>query len=1001
LTPAPAGGPPLARPAMLPAGARRWAEGLALPQVTPMTAAIGLFGALGLVQLWGWIYRHSYYIRGWEMDTLPGLVSAGQGANFSAGLTRVLPLALKALISAPLFLIALAILVGLVALPVLLLWLFGERVLADIVRPRARPIVVGGLFVAYTVLFLLFIIPGGLDLARWVTAQGLPGDRGLRMIGQLFGVGGILVKGGLLLSLVACGLLLWTAWRWLSWRISFYEVPLAWRLRYPALNSAAAYARTARAFARNAPLSGEERRRGLGALAGLFLLLTTLLAGAGRVQAYHDMCDGGDLPRLQLYHGEAPPNVINATLCQRMVVETVDAYWVYFPGQTTERIPGQLDSRKPNLKRIDKTDDLTAFRASGETNDCPSCGDGPNGDELFVVYPNEQRAAGTIYEHAGNLVTLDLEPGPGVIDSIRVDETTVITLDGSPATAEALEAGLQLVAFGALDPGQPNLIAAREVNVLSPQMPAPGEVLPGGDAQLRAIDSGSLLFEGQGWTSGHELVLRLVPPNAESPDAPITSDTPGTNLTRVVVDGQGGFAAPWPVDPQVPTGAGYKLAIIDELSGQVQVIDWLQQPLPTATPLPTVPTPAPTLELTPTPEGEAAGEPGEGTATAEPTEAPESEATNTPLPTPGNLPPAVSPPFQDCDPDEYEPDNARGQQTVLYPTVSGDLDTQTHNFCPKGDIDLYMFQVKAGRHYRVRTLNLAPGVDTVMAVGDLSPGTGCQPWHPSFGCWSDDRNANSLDSEIIFEAVANDLVIVTVDNRGLRNGSEASYDIGVEQYEPGAEATGTVTATPTGTATRLPLRDIYDNFASNNTCRTASEDALSPCGTLKATLGSASDEDYYITVELQPYTAADGSPGVYEFELQPPDGLDYDMDVGVSTGTGSRRICNRSLFTGQRDGDRSETFQVQINEPTFFYVRVYPRPGSSDYDPGAYYFLTLCQAPGKEPGPSATPTATPPPSATPRPPMAPTYTPVPVPSETPTAPARALPPSDTPTPGTP
>ncbi len=964
--PSPLSLPGIGRPA--------WLDGISLPRVTPASVAIALLSVLGLLHVWGWLYRRSYYIAGWELDNVPGLVGFGQGENLIGGLTRILPLTIKALLGAPLLLLALAMLLGLVALPVLLLWLFGERVLADIARPQLRPVVVGGLFVAYTVIFMVFIIDGALDLAAWVRDNGMPGDQGLRSIAELFGSGGLLTKAGILVALALFGLPLWALWRWISHKVTHSELPLQWRMRYPALNSAAAYASESRIFRRNEPLSEEEIRRGLYGLLALILLLATLLTGTGRVQAFADMCDGGDLPRAQLFRGEPPPNVINATLCQRLLVETDDAYYVFFPSQTQARVEGQRARPEPNLRAIDKDDELTLRLATGETMDCNDCGAGPSGNEVFVVHPDERRVEGPLDALAGNLILLDLQAGPDVIDNIRIDDSTILTVEGEPVSnLDDLAAGLHVVAFGRLDPAQPNSILAREVNFLAPGA-AGDEDLPPGEIQVELGDPWNPVFEGQGWQPDSRLEVRLV----QTPeDGSFDADTPGNLLTEVTTGPDGSFSAPIALDPNVPTGPGYRILIVDPITGQTQVGPWLSQPAPTRTPVPTVPSPAPTREPTPTPED---GDPGEATetATAEPTEDPQAEATNTALPTPNNLPPSNIPGFEDCDQDAYEPNNRRGQQTVLYPTLSGDLEVQSHNFCPKGDIDLFMFQAKAGRHYRVRTLNLAPGVDTVMAVGDLSSGTGCQPWHPTFGCWSDDRNATSLDSEIIFEAIANDLVIVTVDNRGLRSGSEASYDIGVEQYEPGREVvTGTATLTPTPTRTRLPERDIYDNFASNNTCRTASEAAIETCSTLRATIGSSSDEDYYTTGLL--------APGRYNFVLRPPDDVDYDMDIGIYDTSNRTPVCLRPSVDHQ-DGDRTETVPIEVMQPSVYYVRIYIRPGSREFTPYDFYSLTLeCVF-----VPTAEPTATTAPSVTP---ITPTLTP----TTTPTPPGSGLPATDTPT----
>ena len=103
------------------------------------------------------------------------------------------------------------------------------------------------------------------------------------------------------------------------------------------------------------------------------------------------------------------------------------------------------------------------------------------------------------------------------------------------------------------------------------------------------------------------------------------------------------------------------------------------------------------------------------------------------------------------------------------------------------------FQVKKDRWYRVFTSDLAPGVDTVMAVGDLGSDARCEP----AGCWNDDRAALTYESEIVFQAVRDGRAIVTVDNRGTAFGDDATYSIGVVEFEPGPTATpGSVTCQP-------------------------------------------------------------------------------------------------------------------------------------------------------------------------------------------------------------
>ena len=81
------------------------ADGLVMPQITPATVAALALGVLALLFAWGWLFLRSYYRGGFGLEA-EGIVSLGDAANLTAGLVHVLPLALKALITAPLFLLA-------------------------------------------------------------------------------------------------------------------------------------------------------------------------------------------------------------------------------------------------------------------------------------------------------------------------------------------------------------------------------------------------------------------------------------------------------------------------------------------------------------------------------------------------------------------------------------------------------------------------------------------------------------------------------------------------------------------------------------------------------------------------------------------------------------------------------------------------------------------------------------------------------------------------------
>lgn len=938
------GGVALARPSWVP-------EGITLPRVTALGVVAVLLGTLALLQVWGWLYRRAYYIDAFKLEGA-GIVTFAQIANLWSGLLDVVLLTLKALLTAPLVLIALALLVALLLAPVVLLWFFGERVLADIIRPQMRPVVIGGLFVAYTVLFLLFIIPGFAQIWRWVTVNGLPGDEGLQTIFTLFQIGGWITRIGLILTLALCAVPLWVAWRWFCHWLSTYELPLEWRLRYPALNSAVTNARSARLFERNAPLTDLERRRALFSAAAIVLLLATLLTGAGAVQAYGDMCDGGDLQRLQLYFGEPPPNVQTGKLCQRLVAETDESYYVFFPSQTEETVPGDIASRVPNLSEVTKNDDIQPLMVSGSSDYCPTCGGNPNGEEVVVVYPNEQQARGRVTSISGNLALLDVPADQ--IGTVRVSEATVVTVNGAPATAASIVPGVIIIAFGLVAPDDPRVLDARQVNVL-PAGADGATPAPPAEFDVNMTDPRNLIFNGSQWVPASNVEVRLI---RLTPGQTPSADTPGVPLTTITVGPDGTFSSPQAYREGMPTGPDYATLAVDPTSGQVAQGPWLSLPPPTLTPVPTIPL-QPTSEVTLTPEG--------GTGDATPTPTGESaEPTNTAFPTkplPGGAGGSA-----DCEKDPFEYDNTRPFQKEIYVSIT-EPDPQEHNFCPRGDIDLIFFQVKQGKWYKVTTSDLANGVDTVMAVGDLPNSTPCFP----AGCWNDDAGALTLASEITFQAVSDATALITVDNRGTNYSTEATYKLSVVNFQP--EPTPTITSVPTATATptrtptatRLPERDPYE---ANDTCRTATESPLlAPGVTYYATL-TQTDEDWFVTITLQ--------PGQYVLKMVPPDGQDYDMDLRLNDNTASTRRCPFYLSDYQ-DGDGYEEINWTVPVPTSYIVKVYPRPGSRAGDPSAFYSLSLnFYGP---PPPTLTSTFTP--TSTPTP-MTPTATP-PLPTATPPA----------------
>lgn len=985
-------------PAMLPGlggqGAGAWSRGiarggavagrLAIPQVSVRSIVLGLLGVLLALQVWGWRFRSSYLLDGFQLrgqlplDRERALVGLGQAANLGAGFTEVLPFVLKLALGLPFALLGLLGVLALIALPLLLLWRLGERALGDLLRPRWRPVVVLGLFVSYTALFVLVLFPAGLELSRWAMARGLPGTGALGLLRGLLVGGPLWQRLGLLAALAGTAWPLSLLLRHLAQGLRTWEPPLAWRLRYPLLNSASSQWRRAGFLARARPVEAAERRRGLQVSAGLALVLVTLLAGAGRVQAEADACDGGDLPRILLYVGDREPE--QGPVCQRLLAETEEHYYTFFPSQTSQG-EGANAVHLANVREIAKERQLTMIPLAADDPRCPTCLEGSDGSEVAVVDPDEQTAQGPIAAVAGRVVTLDVPPGEGVFDSIVVSDGTEVTVDGRPASIEDLQPGKRVVAFGRADPASPTKLNARQLSVVvarGQDVPEPGTV------EVDLSNPRTPIFMGSGWPEGGRLEVRLVNQAQLADEGKKGFDARGLGhlLSTVQVPPGGSFSSPYILPSEVPTGPDQRILVIDPATGSYQKSStWLQEPLPPPSATPTERPVAPTYEATVTPTGEGAG-------AETPSPSPAAEASNTPLPTPLNAPPgsAGSGAGADCD-DAFEPDNRRGQEREVYASLGGDGKAETRKSCYKGDIDLVAFEVKGGRWYKVSTTELAPGVDTLIAVGDLPEGSTCLSVHPDFGCWNDDKDGNALESEIFFRAGGNGRVLVTVDNRGTRFGAEASYGLAVAQtvLEPSATPSAAPTLTPAPTRTRLPRRDDYDNAAANNSCRYATVlKWASPWeDDLLATIASASDQDWY-QIELTPFNTSSG-PGYYRIEMTPPDDRDYDMDVGPFGGTG---VCSNENWVKHRDGDRRESVDIRADSKKTLWIQVYGRPGANEFDPYEYYSVSIRYAPGSTPvgggsgGSQTPPTATQPPPPTSVPPQA---------SVTPTPPGRSVP----------
>jgi hypothetical protein len=157
--------------------------------------------------------------------------------------------------------------------------------------------------------------------------------------------------------------------------------------------------------------------------------------------------------------------------------------------------------------------------------------------------------------------------------------------------------------------------------------------------------------------------------------------------------------------------------------------------------------------------------------------------------------------------DEYEPDDSEAKGIYAG-------QPQVHSFWPVSDVDAVRFLAKAGRHYRVFTTDLAPGVDTFLTVRVED-----QTYT------NDDVALRTLRSEVTFRAPADrDVqVVVEVTNRG-DYGPSMTYKVAFEEIVPTPTPVtptqvpaATATRTPTPTPTCTPTPDLRDAFEPDDT----------------------------------------------------------------------------------------------------------------------------------------------------------------------------------------
>lgn len=302
---------------------------------------------------------------------------------------------------------------------------------------------------------------------------------------------------------------------------------------------------------------------------------------------------------------------------------------------------------------------------------------------------------------------------------------------------------------------------------------------------------------GQGWPAFAQVTISLVPQGVAGPEARGVAAAPfragdqqqaagePVRLGTVTASADGTFTADFVWTPGMPLGDG--IVVLVEVEGtqyRAAVPFVLQPPQPSLTPTFIVVTSSPTLAvptMTPFPTNTFGPTDTPGpTSTPAPTDTP--APTNTPLPT-------ATPEGRD----QYEPDNFAEQASHI---ALGE--TQSHTFFPAGDIDKIRFRVKRGRSYRVRTSNLALGVDTkiILAVDAIM----CRPET----CESDDAQPGiSLASEVEFVSAIDGIAFATIINLD-QYGPDKTYQVTVEEFSP--TLTPTLTPTPTPSSTPTPSR---------------------------------------------------------------------------------------------------------------------------------------------------------------------------------------------------
>jgi hypothetical protein len=125
---------------------------------------------------------------------------------------------------------------------------------------------------------------------------------------------------------------------------------------------------------------------------------------------------------------------------------------------------------------------------------------------------------------------------------------------------------------------------------------------------------------------------------------------------------------------------------------------------------------------------------------------------------------------QQCDPDDYEEDDACTDAV----DIPNDGTHQIHNLCPVGDVDWVKFQATAGVTYTIEASNVGPDAEIILYLYDECGGA------PSFG----------TGARIVWQAQQSGTYYVKVEHHDQTYGPDTSYELSVtgggdcDDYEP-------------------------------------------------------------------------------------------------------------------------------------------------------------------------------------------------------------------------